>query len=86
MNDSIKPQDQQGPSLQQLLDRNPTKKWPSRGLWLVGAGLILAALVLMFLRAGADQAIPQYTTAPAEIGTLVVKVSATGNLQPTNQV
>ena len=86
MNDSITPQDQQGPSLQQLLDRNPTKKWASRWLWLVGAGLVLAVLVLVFLRAGTDQAIPQYTTAPVELGTLVVKVSATGNLQPTNQV
>ena len=29
---------------------------------------------------------PLFRTEPAIIGTLVVKVSATGNLQPTNQV
>ncbi len=86
MNDIITPQDNQGPSLKDLLDSKPTRRFSSRRLWLIAAVLVLAASILLFFRSGTDKTMPQYKTAPAETGTLVVKVSATGNLQPTNQV
>ena len=38
------------------------------------------------MRTGNDSAAPRFRTEPASIGMLVVTVSATGNLQPTNQV
>ena len=41
---------------------------------------------ILLLRSGKEAAAPSYRTEPATIGTLVVTVSATGNLQPTNQV
>jgi HlyD family secretion protein len=59
----------------------------SRGwLWLGGALIIAAAVFLFFLRSSDRAAAPRYQTEAVEVGTLVVKVSATGNLQPTNQV
>jgi HlyD family secretion protein len=55
--------------------------------------LVLAALMLALLgaagwwwRQSPNEPLVRYTTAPAALGRLVVKVSATGNLQPTNQV
>jgi len=55
--------------------------------WWIAAGAAAALLVLALLltpRGGAP--VPQYRTEEATTGPLVVKVSATGNLQPTNQV
>ena len=56
--------------------------------WLaLAAGLVLVAGVLWFvLRDGDEAKAPRYATEAAAVGTLVVKVSATGNLQPTNTV
>jgi HlyD family secretion protein len=48
--------------------------------------LLLLGAWLLFFRSGDKAAEVNYTTEPAAIGMLVVKVSATGNLQPTNQV
>jgi HlyD family secretion protein len=57
------------------------------GPWLAGAGLIaLAALAYAFLRSDGKMQAPQYQTEEVTRATLVVIVSATGNLQPTNQV
>ena len=86
MNDFIPPQDSQSRSLQDLLNRKSARRFPSRQLWLVAALLVVAAAILLVFRSGADKTMTQYTTALAETGTLVVKISATGNLQPTNQV
>ncbi len=86
MNDLITPKDSQGPSLKDLLESKPARRFPSRRLWLIAAVLVVAASILLFFRSSTDKAMPQYTTAPVETGTLVVKISATGNLQPTNQV
>jgi HlyD family secretion protein len=58
------------------------------GPWAVLAA-VLAALggLGYFLVAGKDDAAaPAFRTEAASVGKLVVKVSATGNLQPTNQV
>lgn len=48
--------------------------------------LIVAALIYFSVGRQDSSKAPQYKTEPATVGTLVVKVSATGNLQPTNQV
>jgi len=55
--------------------------------WLIPvAVLIIAVLGYRYLSGDGDDRSSQYTTEPAVVGTLVVKVSATGTLQPTNQV
>lgn len=65
---------------------------PERGRILrrVGWGVgILAILVLLagwLSRDNAERTAPRYKTVATTTGTLVVHVSATGNLQPTNQV
>jgi HlyD family secretion protein len=55
--------------------------------WLILIGVLAVAggIYFGFVRQDAA-ATPQYKTEQAAVGTLVVKVSATGNLQPTNQV
>ena len=72
--------------LRDLLEAEPQRflvryKWPLASLAVIG---VIAAFLL--LRSGNDAAAPRYQTEPVVTGTLVVKVSATGNLQPTNQV
>ena len=58
-----------------------------RARWLtlggVGAALLIVLLVLMFRRGGDGV---HYITEPARRGDLTVTVTATGTLQPTNQV
>ena len=57
------------------------------GPWLAAAGLItLAVLGYVFLRSDGKAQAPRYQTEEVTRGTLIVTVSATGNLQPTNQV
>lgn len=57
------------------------------GRWLVAVTLvILAALGLWLLRSDNDAQAPRYQTEEVVRGSLVVTVSATGKLQPTNQV
>lgn len=55
-------------------------KWGAIGLAVLLALLLLSKLI------GSGDAAPGYSTAPVERGSLRVTVSATGNLQPTNQV
>jgi HlyD family secretion protein len=58
------------------------------GRWLAAAvALVLAAGATYFwLRSGSENAAPRYVTEELRRGDLVVRVSATGHLQPTNQV
>ncbi len=57
------------------------------GPWLISLGLIaLAALGYALLSPDGKAQTPQYRTEEVTRGNLVVTVSATGNLQPTNQV
>ena len=86
MNTPTPPQAKQGPALKHLLDTHSGGPLASRWLWLGGGLIVIAVASWLFLRNGDEAAAPRYTTEAAEVGTLVVKVSATGNLQPTNQV
>ncbi|HQS99962.1 MAG: efflux transporter periplasmic adaptor subunit [Hydrogenophilales bacterium 16-64-46] len=58
------------------------RRWP---VLLLASGVALALGVWMFGASGPAPG-PAYRTEPASVGTLTVKVSATGNLQPTNTV
>ncbi len=59
-----------------------------RRSWLIGVVISAMAVVAAVwgLRSGAQAPGQRYTTEAVTRGTLVVKVSATGNLQPTNKV
>jgi HlyD family secretion protein len=57
-----------------------------RWLILVMVLVLLAVLGYFLLAGNDDAAAPRYRTESATVGSLVVKVSATGNLQPTIQV
>ncbi|ODU51364.1 MAG: efflux transporter periplasmic adaptor subunit [Thiobacillus sp. SCN 63-374] len=86
MNDSSTTQAKQSPALKQLLASKSGGLFSGRWLWLAGALLAIAVAAWLLLRSGEDKTAPRYTTEAATLGTLVVKVSATGNLQPTNTV
>jgi HlyD family secretion protein len=86
MNETITPPENRNAALQQMLTKKPTGLLSRRRLWLAAALLLIAAAVVFFLRSGTKSETPRYATESASVGTLVVKVSATGNLQPTNQV
>jgi len=85
MNTTNPPQNHQGTDLKKLVGTQPSWRLKRRWLWLVGA-LAVAVAGFAFLLSGKETAAPRYKTEAVEFGTLVVKVSATGNLQPTNQV
>ena len=76
----------QGEALDKVLGAGSPRRVLRRTLWLVAALLLVAGAALLYFRKGEEAAAPQYTTEAVTVGTLVVKVSATGNLQPTNQV
>ena len=85
MNDTTTPSTNQAKTLQQLIGASSNSR-SYRWLWL-GAALVVGLGAAWLLFRGGDEALAlRYTTAAAEVGTLVVKVSATGNLQPTNTV
>ena len=86
MNDPSTSQVNQGAVLKQLLAVRSGGLFSGRWLWLAGALMAIAVATWLLLRSGEDKAVPRYTTEAATLGTLVVKVSATGNLQPTNTV
>ncbi len=73
--------------LQEILDQGGSRHYAGWRGWLILVVVLLAAgLLYLGLRGKEAAKLPQYQTEPAAVGTLVVKVSATGNLQPTNQV
>jgi len=71
--------------LTDFLGAPPPKPWYKRPLYLVGA-VVLVALLFLLSRCFAAEAEGGYATAEVRRGRLTVAVSATGNLQPTNQV
>lgn len=81
------PQTNPNTGLKKLLEPRSGGPFSRRRLWLAGAVFVLiAGAVLLVFRSNDQASEPRYRTEPASVGTLVVKVSATGNLQPTNQV
>jgi len=74
--------------LQHLLDSGKDRFWTRyRGWLLLTVVLLLTTLGYVYMMtANGEAKRPGYHTEPASIGPLVVKVSATGNLRPTNQV
>lgn len=59
---------------------------PRRWIIAAVAVILLAGLAWFFLQPGGDAAAVSYQSEPVSRGNLTVTVSATGNLQPTNQV
>ena len=73
-------------SVEEFLGIAPTSKTSRRKRWglaAVGAVLLLVLILRLF---GADTAGPQYATVELERGDMTVYVTATGNLEPTNEV
>ncbi len=85
MNDTLSP-DAQAVALQRLLETHSTGRSTRRWLWLAATLAVVAGLGLFLLRSEEKTAGPRFKTEPVVTDTLVVTVSATGNLQPTNQV
>ena len=85
MNDSLS-LGTQNEALQRLLETQSTGRSKRRWLWLAAVLAVAAGLALFLLRAEEKAAGPRFKTEPVVADRLVVTVSATGNLQPTNQV
>lgn len=74
-------------SLQQVLAAGEGKGWQGWRRGIIPLVLVLlAVLAYVLLAGGNDDGQSHYKTEKVVKDTLVVKVSATGNLQPTNQV
>ena len=74
-----------GRSLDEFLGVPPPGPWRRRRKWIVaGAVALLLVLLLIWFLGNDDSA--TYATDEVQKGDLTVTVSATGNLQPTNQV
>ncbi len=74
-------------SVKMLLGPASAGPIPRRGLWLAGAAIVLlAAAGYLLFKPGSESSTPLYETETIDLGRLEVTVSATGNLQPTNQV
>lgn len=76
----------QGGAMQHILDSRPGGLWSGYKRWALIAAIAIIGIGVLFMRSGKDEAAPRYRTEAATIGPLVVTVSATGNLQPTNEV
>lgn len=77
------------PDTSKLADFLGAKPESPRARYVKWAAVAVAALLALWLLSkliGGGDAAPSYSTAPVERGALRVTVSATGNLQPTNQV
>lgn len=83
MTDTAQPADTQ--KLDDFLGAPATRPWWRRPTFIVGAIVILVALLLLS-RCFAGEAEGGYATQKVRRGDLQVTVSATGNLQPTSQV
>ncbi|HET9700138.1 MAG TPA: biotin/lipoyl-binding protein, partial [Burkholderiales bacterium] len=87
MNNSQNTPGRRASRIESLLGDGGGRFAPYRSRMLAAAVLIsLAGLGYLLVRGNDDAAAPAYRSEAAAVGTLVVKVSATGNLQPTNQV
>jgi HlyD family secretion protein len=87
MTTSAPPPSARAETLQKLLGSRAGALFSRRWVWLAGAALLLIAVIGFFVLKSDDAAkAPAYETEEVSRGRLEVTVSATGNLQPTNQV
>ncbi len=88
MNDTLKPHnDSSEAGLEALLSTQARGGFLRRWRLTMAAGLIVALLAVYFLfRANGTPQQTRYRTEKVTRGNLVVKVTATGNLNPTNQM
>lgn len=77
-----------GDELQEILAHGGGTGWFARYRgWLIPVTVVIVAVMAyLYFRGGGESQATRFRTEPAVMGDLVVKVSATGNLQPTNQV
>ncbi len=66
--------------------RSRRKAWGKRLFWLLLLAALLAAAAWWMLASPSGGTAISYDTAPAEKKTLIVRVQATGNIQPTTEV
>ena len=86
MNIQTPPQPSEIEAVLGLDARSRRRNWGRRGLWLLVLLALLAGCAWLGLRLTASGPQLSYDTAPAGRQTLVVKVQATGNIQPTTEV
>jgi len=73
-------------SLEEFLGQPAGKKSSRFKRWILLAGLVLALLLIISSLFGGGGNAPQYATAEVQRGDMTVHVTATGNLEPTNEV
>lgn len=75
-----------GEALEAILGSRAGGRPLRRALWASAVLIVAAGTLFLYFRDQQQAEAPRYITEAVTVGTLVVKVSATGNLQPTNQV
>ncbi|WP_303722642.1 efflux RND transporter periplasmic adaptor subunit [Malonomonas rubra] len=73
-------------SLEELIGSQTGRRSKKSWWWLLGLPALVVVAVLFFLITEEEKTVPVYSTRDIKTGKLVVTVTATGNLQPTNQV
>lgn len=75
-----------GETLEAVLGSQSGGRLLRRTLWTAAVLIVAAGTAFLYFRREEQTVAPRYITEAVTVGTLVVRVSATGNLQPTNQV
>ncbi len=74
--------------IERILGAGAPRRFDVRRIVVGGllVGVVVALIAFVVARRGRESDVPAYRTEPVRRGDLVVTVSATGNLEPTNQV